>query len=61
MKYTIHAHGPQSDHYGDRAHPSFTLWPAGAILTGITRAEAKVIVRALNAAQRAGKLPQNNS
>jgi hypothetical protein len=56
QRYTIHAHKPGSDYYGGRADPSFTLWPNGAILSGISRPEARVIVDALNDALRSGKL-----
>ncbi len=56
-RYSIHAHSPGSDYYGGRKDSSFTLWPHGAILSGITRGEAAVIERALNAALKAGTLP----
>jgi hypothetical protein len=55
-RYKLAAHKRGSDAYFDRAHPGFTLWPHGAILSGISRAEASVIERALNDALRNGEL-----
>jgi hypothetical protein len=59
MKYKLAAHKRGSDYYDDRKHPGFTLWPYGTIIDNISRAEARVIERALNAALRSGELSED--
>lgn len=55
-RYSLVAHTSASDYYADREHPGHTLWPHGIIIAGLSKAEARVIAKALNAALKAGEL-----